>query len=524
MTFVFRNNTIERFMPADYLFSGYDDISLVPDEATDFVWWYQVPMKFDNGNLVGEINSYINKIRLVLSAIGHRQFVVFTLVDICSSSVESGDFSRQKAIEGFNRGIYTLSDENPNVKVLDFALFTHQYSQESLIDWKLYMLSQTPINPKLSGDFKSWYAKQLRAVSLIRKKCLILDLDNTLWGGILGEDGVNNIQISGSYPGKAFSLWQQGLNQLKKDGVILCICSKNNMADVEEVWAKRDDMILKKDDFAAVRVNWQDKAANIRSLAEELNIGLDSMVFVDDNPAERELIRQQLPMVSVPDFPSQPYDLPKLYQYLVSEYFRIYSLTNEDRSKTEQYRQNAQRKEVAEQFTNMNDYLRSLQMVLSIASVSPQTISRAAQMTQKTNQFNLTTKRYTEADIDNFLNTGGQGWTISVADKFGDNGITGLVLVTNEGVIDTFLMSCRVLGKGIENVFLRVILSLLKKQGMCSVTGQYFPTYKNGQTIKFYPNNGFNLIESDEKGNVLYHLLLDNANFCIEDYFTIKIS
>lgn len=523
MTFVFRNNTIERFMPAEYEFSGYDDISVVPDEATDFVWWYQVPIRFDIDSLVAEVETYISKLNLILPSIGNRQLNIITLADFLSVSIETSDDRLMHAINEYNDTIYHFAKEHSNIRIIDISSFYNKYSAAELIDWKLYFLSQMSINPKLATAFKEWYSLQLKAISLQRKKCIVLDLDNTLWGGVLGEDGLNQIAISGSYPGKAYNLWQQGLRQLKQKGVLLCICSKNNIEDVEEVWNKRADMVLKQNDFAAVRINWQDKVTNISELAKELNIGLDSMVFIDDNPTERELVRQLLPMVEVPDFPLQPYDLPKLYKQLVEKYFQTYNITAEDKQKTEQYRLNALRNEAASHYSDMTEYLRSLEMQLTIEPINEQTLPRAAQLTQKTNQFNLTTKRYAEADLRSLINNGAYGWTLDVADKFGDYGITGLIIVNAEGMIDTMLMSCRVLGKGVENAFIRIVLYLLRKKGFQTITGQYIKTSKNSQTANFYPNNGFELIEHNGDNNAVYSIRLSDADLSVNDYLKINV-
>lgn len=222
------------------------------------------------------------------------------------------------------------------------------------------------IDPKFAGQFRAWFQKKIVSIALKRKKCLVLDLDNTLWSGVLGEDGVTGITISGDYPGKAFHYFQEAIKALKDNGVILTICSKNNPEDVEQVWMDNPYMVLKKEDFSAVRINWQDKATNIRELSEELNIGTDSMVFIDDNPTERELIKQMLPEVAVPEFPKQPYDLIPFIKQVADDYFRIYTLTDEDKKKTEQYKANAQRKQEEKKFINMEDYLASLQIEIDI--------------------------------------------------------------------------------------------------------------------------------------------------------------
>jgi FkbH-like protein len=341
-------------------------------------------------------------------------------------------------------------------------------------------------------------------------------LDNTLWGGVLGEDGIEGIKLGGDYPGKAFHYWQEALLELSKTGVILTICSKNNEADVEALFAARE-MPLKLEDFVSKRINWQDKATNIRAIAEELNIGLDSMVFVDDNPTERELIRQQLPMVAVPEFPAQPYGLADLYAQLVREYFSVYALTDEDRKKTEQYRQNASRKQLEAQFTDMTDFLRSLEMKLKIERVDAQSVSipRVAQMTQKTNQFNLTTRRYTEDDIRSRMARGAEAWTLAVRDRFGDNGITGLMILVPENgwCIDTMLMSCRVLGKGIEEAFFKYVIS----QYSGALHAEYIPTAKNGQVADFYTRMGL-----CDCGNNQFEAQIEKLDTNVKDYYTIE--
>lgn len=496
MTHVFRNNTIERFLQGEYTFSGYDDFSAVP-EADSYLWWYQVPIKYNRDQLVAEVESYAQRLLWAVDQIGDKPLLVLTLECVHDVNSNISDRRLVRAIEAFNSTAWNLAATKANIQVVDFGTFLNQYPAHERIDWKFYFLSQMILNPRLAGDFRKWLDEQRRALALKRKKCLVLDLDNTLWEGVLGEDGIDGIQVDGDYPGKAYHYWQEGLKELERNGVILAICSKNNQTDVEALFAARE-MPLSLKDFACTRINWNDKATNIREIAQELNIGLDSMVFVDDNPTERELIRQQLPMVSVPEWPGQPYELPLFYTRLVNEYFSVYTLTDEDKQKTEQYRQNANRAQAQAQFTDMEDFLRSLEMKLTIAPATDVTIPRVAQMTQKTNQFNLTTKRYTESDIRSLLDNGAQIWTLAVADRFGDNGITGLMILIPEGgwTIDTLLMSCRVLGKGIEEAFFKSVIS--RYNGV--LTAQYIPTAKNEQVAEFYERMGMKLERTIDGG------------------------
>jgi len=518
--FVFRNNTVERFFPKGYRFSGYEDISRIPGDADCFVWFYQCPVECDSQSLSQKVTSYLDSLVFVLERIPREKtLIAFTLSNSFSVRIIENDFQGQKAISEYNQKLFELESGHPNLKVVDFSEFTSNYPVSDLIDWRFYFLSQMGLSPKLAGDFQTWWQKKLDSIALKRKKCIVLDLDNTLWGGVLGEDGVEGIKIGGDYPGKAFLFFQKALLELSKSGVILTICSKNNESDVLEAWDKNPFIVLKKNAFSAYRINWQDKATNIKELSGELNIGLDSMVFIDDNPTERELVKQMLPMVSVPDFPAQPYGLPAFYSRLVDQYFRVYSVTAEDRHKTEQYKANAARSQAQREFTDYESFLRSLDIHLSIEEANSFNIPRIAQMTQKTNQFNLTTKRYTDSDIAGFISAGWRIWCLSVSDRFGDNGITGTVLI-NGDEIDSLLLSCRILGKGIESAFVKSILSILKSEGIGIVKACYIPTAKNRMTEDFYERIGFECVSNTAERKD-YRIDLQNTVFDIDDYYHI---
>lgn len=523
MKYVFRNNTIERFFSKEYAFSGYDDISVVPDDAESYVWWYQVPVKYDQNVLAEEINGYAQKLGFVLSQIDLKKtFVALTMDIFYNVPFTDNDYQLNIAVSDYNAVLYQAESQYSNVKVIDIREFTRQYPANELMDWKFYFMSQMGINPKLSKPFKEWFERKMESVALKRKKCLVLDLDNTLWGGVLGEEGIDGIQIGGDYPGKAFLYWQEALYQLAKSGVILTVCSKNNEQDVLDAWEKNPFILLKKEAFSAYRINWQDKATNIKELADELNIGLDSLVFVDDNPTERELVKQVLPMVAVPDFPEQPYIFPEFFKQLVNEYFKVYSVTDEDRKKTEQYKANAARANAQASFADFDSFLESLNIQITIEKANEFNIQRIAQMTQKTNQFNLTTKRYTDADVKGFVEAGWKIWCISVADKFGDNGITGCVMV-NGNEIDTFLLSCRILGKGIEIAFAKKIFAMLQENGTHVLAARFLPTAKNVQVKDFYERCGFTCVKENEDGIKDYIIDLNKENIQIKEYYNIII-
>ena len=407
-TFVFRNQTVEAFFGYDDItYSGYGDISLVPGDVDRYIWFYQVPVNADGEQLAQEIASYRDQLDLVMaSADASRPFIIFSLVNLFPMRLTGNEAAVATAIEDFNRHIASLAATRPGVKWVDFTEFTSRYDAISLVNWKYYFMSQTLLNPKLTHDFQAWWHRIEEELSLQRKKCLILDLDNTLWGGILGEDGVDGIKIGGDYPGNAYSYWQRSLLQLTGNGVILAICSKNNEGDVLEAWEKNPNLLLKREHFSALRINWQDKVTNITAIAEELNIGLDSIVFVDDSPGERELVKQLLPQVEVPDFPEKPYLLMPFFKSLVDKYFRIYAVTDEDRAKTAQYHANSLRNAEQGRFADLEGYLYSLDIRLDIAPADEHNLPRIVQMTQKTNQFNLTTRRYSETDVQQYLDAG----------------------------------------------------------------------------------------------------------------------
>lgn len=528
--FVLRNSTVELlFGSKDVSFSGYGDISFIDPESHFVVWFYLLPFKSDSKILTQEVASYFSNIKFIFPQLSQNQiFIIITLYQYDLIKYESSDFGLESAIVKFNNDVIDFAKQNNRVKIIDFSEFAKHYSSDQLIDWKFYFISKNQINPKLSNFFRRWFDHKMEEIKLKRKKCLILDLDNTLWGGILGEDGISGIKIGEDYPGNAFLMFHEYILELAKNGVILAICSKNNEKDVLDLWEKNPFILLKKEIFTAYRINWKNKADNIIALGEELNIGLDSMVFIDDNPAERELIKQLLPMVEVPDFPSKPYLLPKFAQCLINDYFRIYTLTSEDKAKIDQYRSNAERNRALSNFTDFSDYLRSLEIRLKIDKANTFHLDRIAQMTQKTNQFNLTTRRYTIAEIQNLISQGHSVYYLSVQDKFGDNGITGLLIAKlnkKEKIvfIDTFLLSCRILGKGIEKAFLGFIINKVKEQGFEIVESLYIPTLKNLQVRNFYDSLGFERLERDGiEESTKYRIDIRRIEFLIETYYTIE--
>ncbi len=326
------------------------------------------------------------------------------------------------------------------------------------------------------------------------KKCLIIDLDNTMWGGIIGDDGLENIQIGSLGIGKAFTEFQYWVKKLKNRGIIIAICSKNTEAIAKEPFEKHQDMVLHLDDIAVFMANWDNKADNIKQIQAILNIGFDSIVFLDDNPFERNMVRENIPAITVPELPEDPADYLE-YLYTLN-LFETVSFSGEDAGRTKQYQVEAKRAVLQTAYTNEDDFLKSLNMLSLVEPFNKFNTPRVAQLSQRSNQFNLRTVRYTEQDIE-YLSRQDDTftYTFTLEDKFGDNGLISVVILKKEGIdtlfIDTWLMSCRVLKRGMENFILNTIANFAKQNGYSYLKGEYIATAKNEMVKDHYKNLGF---------------------------------
>jgi FkbH-like protein len=354
------------------------------------------------------------------------------------------------------------------------------------------------------------------------KKCLILDLDNTMWGGVIGDDGVENIQLGhGLGIGKAFSEFQQWVKKLKNRGIIIAVCSKNNEDTAKEPFYKHPDMILQLDDIAVFMANWDNKADNIRKIQSILNIGFDSMVFLDDNPFERNMVRENVPGVTIPELPEDP---GEYLEYLYGlNLFETVSYSGSDADRTKQYQVEAKRVTMQKSFTNEADFLKSLDMVSEVKPFDNFNIPRVSQLSQRSNQFNLRTIRYTEAEIEHIANDNNyQNFTYTLHDKFGDNGLICVIILEKENAetlfINTWFMSCRVLKRGMENFTLNTIVEYAKENGYKRIIGEYVPTEKNKMVENHYQQLGF--LPLDEEGQDLY--VLHVADFVAKECFISK--
>jgi len=335
------------------------------------------------------------------------------------------------------------------------------------------------------------------------KKILILDCDNTLWKGILGENGFDNIEMSKSTKdGSIFSEIQSIILSLHKQGILLCICSKNNQSDVERVIRAHPDMQLRKEHIVINKSNWSNKVVNIKAIAQELNVGLESVVFLDDSLFEVNMIKTELPDVTVLKVPDKLSDYPRMLSKNTNLFFNQ-SYTFEDSRKSVIYKQQLNRESIKDKFVDIEDYLASLKQKVTIVHNNSSIISRISQMTQKTNQFNLTTKRYTERDIINFIDQKNSlVYAFSVKDKFGDSGVTGLSIINVDkkiAEIDTLLLSCRIIGRNIEFAFMNYIINDMKNKKINTLKSQYLKTNKNEQVKDFYSKCSFDTIDSNQK-------------------------
>lgn len=413
-------------------------------------------------------------------------------------------------VRKLNFELMNLAQEYPNLFICDIAALQNKYGRDFFFDSTIYVSTEM----LLSLDALPFVASRtwdiISSIEGKFKKCLILDLDNTVWGGVVGDDGWENIQIGhGLGIGKAYTEFQEWVKKLKNRGIIVCVCSKNDEDKAKEPFEKNPEMVLKLDDISVFIANWENKADNIRTIQRILNIGFDSMVFLDDNPFERNLVRENVPGVLVPELPEDP---GNYLEYLYSlNLFETASYSSADKDRTKQYQIEAKRVATAKKYTNEADFLKSLNMVSEVEGFTKFNTPRVAQLSQRSNQFNLRTVRYTEDQITAIENDPKQkGFAFSLKDKFGDNGLIAVVILQEKDAdtlfIDTWFMSCRVLKRGMENFTLNTIVAWAKENGYKQIIGEYLPTPKNGMVAEHYPDLGFETIEKSDTAQWLLNL------------------
>lgn len=396
----------------------------------------------------------------------------------------------------------------PWVSIHDIDRLASMIGRWNWSDERFYHIAKMPCAPEYLPAYGHSVASLVAARLGRSRKCLVLDLDNTMWGGVIGDDGLSGIKLGqGDATGESFVAFQRYIKALAERGVILAVCSKNEDANAREPFEKHPDMVLKLDDISCFVANWEDKAANIRRIAQDLNIGLDSLVFVDDNPAERSIVRRLVPEVAVPELPADPADYLRVLD--TGRYFDAVSISNEDFQRTQYYKANAERRQTASAVGDIQQFLASLEMRGPIGPIGAMELERSVQLIGKSNQFNLTTRRYSAADLQAMMDS--PEWEtryVKLVDKFGDNGLISVLLARQEGdalVIDTWLMSCRVLKRGVEQMLLNDIVEAARARGLARVTGDYIPTAKNVLVKDHYASLGFTFI-SDTDGATSWEL------------------
>ncbi|MCV0410553.1 HAD family hydrolase [Nitrosopumilus sp.] len=428
------------------------------------------------------------------------------------------DFSLQKMIIKLNENLQDFISNLDSAYLFDMNGFVTRHGENNVFDPKQYLFGDIKISldyiPHLTNDLIGYVVATLG----LSKRCIVLDLDNTLWGGIIGEDGFDGIKLGSGPPGNAFVEFQKYLLGLHNRGILLAINSKNNPNDALEVIENHPDMVLRKEHFACMKINWNDKVSNMKEISEDLNFGLENFVFIDDDPIHREFMKSSLPQVLTVDLPKDP----SKYTHVLEEMneFNVLKITDEDKKRGLMYSQQKERKDLEKSSLNLQDFLKNMELKVTIKKADDFTIPRISQLILKTNQFNLTTKRYQLEDIQKFSQD--ENFLIGCAqveDKFGDNGITGAFIVQKNGtkhwVLDTFLLSCRVMGREVEKSILGHIIKTAKEHGVEKIKADFIPTQKNKPIENFLPDCGFKK-EGDS------WIISINETFQIPDFIKIE--
>ncbi|UCG00511.1 MAG: HAD family hydrolase [Candidatus Heimdallarchaeota archaeon] len=405
--------------------------------------------------------------------------------------------------------------QNNQVFIFDLNEVASIYGKDNYLNHPMNYRGSILFNESFLSRISYRLMGYIKALRSKNRKCIVLDLDNTLWGGIIGEDGFKGIKLNINYPGNEFVDFQRTILSLNRRGVILAINSKNNLEDALEVFQKHPYMQIRENNLAAHRINWNDKVQNLIELAKEINIGLDSIVFIDDNPVERARVQSSLPDVLVMDMPSSPALFRKTLEGMND--FDTLSLTAEDLQRSEMYYAKRKRHDLEEHVQTLEEFIKSLEIVVKIKNTDKFVLPRVASLLNRTNQFNLTTKRYTETEVQQMHDDPDKFrlYTLQAQDKFGDEGIVGIAIIEVKSpeywVIDSFLLSCRVIGRKIETTFLNKIIKDAKYYSVEKIEAKYVPTKKNSLVNDFYLNHGFHLAQELNGGET--HWILHSTDF-----------
>ncbi|MGC4094728.1 MAG: HAD-IIIC family phosphatase [Polyangiaceae bacterium] len=421
---------------------------------------------------------------------------------------------QKAAIARLNAELEAIAREQAGVHVLDYDGLVARHGRAAFHDEAKWLSTRMPLASSSIVHLADEWLRVIHPVVGKSCKVLVTDLDNTLWGGVVGEDGPSKLALGVEYPGATFQAIQRALLDLRARGILLAIASKNNPPDALEVIDGHPEMLLRSEHFSSMRISWNDKAQSLREIAIELNLGLDALAFLDDNPTEREWVREQLPQVTVLDLPRDPLEWANVV--LSAPVFERLSLSSEDLERSAYYAADRQREQLKQSTGSLEDFLRDLKTTAEVAQLDAATLPRIAQLTQKTNQFNLSTRRYTEQELA-ALQTD-PSWHVlhmRVRDRFGDHGLVGVALGRVDGdtcEIDTFLLSCRVIGRTVETAFLSVLASVARQHGARKLVGWFRPTAKNAPARDFFQKHGFTQTE-----------LVDGASFWSLDLMRTEV-
>ena len=494
-------NQIERqvFDPSSELYEFKPEIVIVFQSAHKLLATYNKLKPDKYSSLAEHQLALVDNLTSTISSRLQSKIIYYNYTEI--NDAVFGNYANKVAssflyqLRKLNYELMVFATKNPNFYLCDLSSLQNQVGKSNFFHTSVYINTEMVLSIDILPEVALKTLDLIAAMNGKFKKCLIIDLDNTMWGGIIGDDGLENIQVGSLGIGKAFTEFQYWIKKLKNRGIILAVCSKNTESVAREPFEKHPDMVLRLEDFAVFVANWENKADNIRYIQSILNIGFDSMVFLDDNPFERNIVRENIPGITVPELPEDPADyLEFLYQLNL---FETISFSDEDAERTTQYQVEAKRNMLQKNFTNEADFLKSLNMVSLVEPFNKFNSPRVAQLSQRSNQFNLRTVRYTEADVEMLSNKNQDYHTFSftLEDKYGDNGLICVLILKTENknilFVDTWLMSCRVLKRGMEHFVLNTIVNYAKEKGYSTVKGEYIPTEKNEMVKDHYLKLGF---------------------------------
>lgn len=503
------------------LYQEQYDVMLLATQTRDWsaALWSQFA-DLDPEKVFEERDRVLRDIETLIAAVRSRTTATLLVTNFDQPAVpclgladRQAECGQIEVLTEMNRRLAAIVRRSPAVHLIDYDGLTARFGRKEWVNEGQWQTTRLPVASAHIGDLASAWVRYLRAVTLPARKVLVTDLDNTLWGGILGEDGLNGIIVGKDHPGWRYREVQRALLDLHRRGILLAIASKNDEAEALECIDSHPEMLLRSKDFAAIRINWNDKAQSVDEIARELSVGTDSLVFLDDNPVERENMRVRRPEVHVLDLPEDPAAFAAALRDDTS--FDSLVLTEDDRDRNRYYAEHRKRRAAQVESQTRDEFLEILAQKVTIAPADDRSVVRIAELTRKTNQLNMTTRRYAQGEIQALVQDKGVAvLSVRVEDRFGDNGVVGVLILRRTDArveIDTFLLSCRVIGRSLEPAILSYVARFCEEWGAKEVVGWYRPTTKNGPAATVYSDCGFRKVEQDPEGDTLWRLDLASA-------------